>query len=233
MFFALFYYLNKFSIKFKLKYLFALMPFLLMMLIQVTRMYILAFVVITFYHIMAKLKIQYRIFSIIFILLCYSFFFNNENKIIKSISDETIEDTKEKKDYIRFQTADYYLFKFSKNNISYLSGNGAYYPSSVYGKKILSLENNERYYLDDLGLIKGYFLFGLLFVLGYILIFIKSFTINVPKNKLYLKYYIWMIFILSFTTRANTNAGFGIVMVTVLYLFEFAHMEQESSLKIY
>ena len=95
----------------------------------------------------------------------------------------------------------------------------------------MSLNENEHYYMEDLGLLKGYVLFGVLFVFGYVLIFIKSFTIKIPDNKLYLKYYIWMILILSLTTRANTNAGFGAVMVTVLYLYEFANMEQKNLLK--
>lgn len=231
MFFALFYYLNKLGKKFKWKYLIALIPFLLMMLIQVTRIYILAFGVIAIYHFMIKSKFQYRVFGMIFFLGCYLFYYNTDNKIVKGIRDATEQVAEKKEDYIRLISADYFLFEFSKNNTTYFLGNGAYNYSSSYGKKVLSLNENEHYYMEDLGLLKGYVLFGVLFVFGYVLIFIKSFTIKIPDNKLYLKYYIWMILILSLTTRANTNAGFGAVMVTVLYLYEFANMEQKNLLK--
>jgi hypothetical protein len=228
MFFALFYYLNKLGRRFKIKYIIALIAFLMMMLMQVTRIYILAFGLIAIYHFMVKSKVQYRVFGIMFFVAGYLFFFNTDNKIITEVRDQNQHDVETKDDYIRLLAADYYLFKFPKNEISYFLGNGAYYHNSSYGKKILSLNENERYYLEDLGLLKGYVLFGVLFVFGYILIFIKSFTVSTPYNQLYLKYYIWMILILSLTTRANTNAGFGVVMVTVLYLFEFAYLEQNN-----
>lgn len=231
MFFALFYYLNKLGQKFKIKYLLALIPFLLMMLMQVTRIYILAFGLIAIYHFMIKSKTVFRISVIIGFMVCYSFFYNSENKVVKGIRDATENDVEKKDDYIRLLAADYYLFEFSNHTATYFLGNGAYNFNSSYGKKILSLNENEYFYLEDLGLFKGYFLFGILFVIGYILIFIKSFVIKLPHNQLYLKYYIWMILILSFTTRANTNAGFGVVLVSVLYLFEFAYLEQNNLIK--
>lgn len=231
MFFGLFYYLNKLGKKFKLKYLIALIPFLLMMLMQVTRIYILAFGLIAIYHFMIKSKVQYRIYGLIVFSTCYLFYYNSDNSMVKGIRDATQNDVEKKEDNIRLLAADYYLFNFPKNNIAYFVGNGAYHYSSSYGKKILSLNENEHYYLEDLGLLKGYFLFGVLFVLGYVLIFIKSFTVKIPDNQLYLKYYIWMILILSLTTRANTNASFGAVLVAVLYLFEFAYLEQNNLLR--
>ena len=227
MFFALVYYLNKLGKKFNWKYLIALLPFFLMMILQVTRMYILAFGVIAIYHFMIKSKLQYRVFAMIFFLAGFYYFYNSNNTIVKGMSEASENDFKQKEDYIRLQAAYYYLFDFPKNNSAYLIGNGAYHFSSPYGKKILSLNENDQYYLEDLGLVKGYVLFGFLFVFGYSWIFIKSFAIKIPDNKLYLKYYIWMILILSATTRANANAGFGSVMVTVLYLFEFANIEQK------
>lgn len=227
-FFALFYYLNKLSKKFKLKYLLLLLPFLAMMLMQVTRMYILAFGLIAIYHFMIKSKVQYRVGGIIIFLACYLYYNNTENTIVKGIRDATENDVGQKEDYIRLIEAEYFLYEFSNYTTTYLLGNGAYNYNSSYGKKILSLNENEHFYLEDLGIVKGYILFGILFVFGYVLIFIKSFTIKIPHNQLYLKYYIWMILILSFTTRANTNAGFGVVLVSVLYLFELAYLEQNN-----
>lgn len=226
MFFALFYYLNKIGRRFEIKYVIALIPFLIMMFSQVTRIYILAFVLIAIYHFTIKSNVKFRFLGIIFFSMCYLFFFNTDNKIVKGLREATNQDSEKIEDYIRVLSADYYLTAFSNNYSTYILGNGAYYHSSSYGKKILSINENENYYLEDLGLLKGYILFGILFVIGYILIFIKSFTVKIPYNKLYLKYYIWMVLILSFTTRANTNAGFGVVLVTILYLFEFAKLEQ-------
>ncbi|TRX20576.1 hypothetical protein FNW25_02710 [Flavobacterium franklandianum] len=227
-FFALFYYLNKLSKKFKLKHLLLLLPFLVMMLMQVTRIYILAFGLIAIYHFMIKSKVKYRIGGIIIFLVCYLYYNNTENAIVKGIRDATENDVEQKEDYIRLIEAEYFLYEFSNHTTTYLLGNGAYNYNSSYGKKILSLNENEHFFLEDIGIVKGYILFGILFVFGYILIFIKSFTIKIPHNQLYLKYYIWMILILSFTTRANTSAGFGVVLVSVLYLFELAYLEQNN-----
>lgn len=231
MFFALFYYLNKLGANFKIKYLIALIPFVLMMVMQVTRIYILAFGLIAIYHFMIKSQMKFRIATIIGFMICYSYFYNSENTIVKGIRNATENDVEQKEDNIRLLEAQYFLFNFSNNDITYVLGNGAYYYKSSYGKQISYLSTNQSFYLEDLGILKGYFLFGILFVIGYILIFIKSFTVKIPYDLLYLKYYIWMILILSFTTRANTNAGFGAVMVTVLYLFEFAYLEQNNLIK--
>jgi len=228
MFFALFYYLNKLGRNFKLKYLLLFLPFFLMMLVQVTRMYYLAFGLIAIYHFMIKSKLLFRIVIISIFIFCYSFFYNSGNKTIEGIRNANDVDVERKEDNIRLISATYFLFEFPKDPINYFLGSGAYNYNSSYGKKILNLNENEFFYLEDIGILKGYVLFGVLFVLGYVLIFIKSFTMKIPHNQLYLQYFIWMILILSFTTRANTNAGFGVVLVSVLYLFELAYLEQNN-----
>jgi hypothetical protein len=228
MFFALFYYLNKFGRNFTIKYFLLILPFVVMMLLQVTRVYILAFGLIATYHFMIKSKSKYRIAAIVGFLFCYSFYYNSDNSIVKGIKDATESDVDQKEDNIRLLEANYFLFDLSNNDISYLIGNGAYYNSSSFGKKLLSLSKDYNFYLDDLGLLKGYILFGILFVLGYVLIFIKSFTFKIPYDLLYLKYNIWLVLFFSFTTRASTNAGFGVVFVSVLYLYELAYLEQRN-----
>lgn len=227
MFFALFYYLNKLGKKFELYYLLLLLSFLAMMLMQVTRMYILAFGLIAIYHFMIKSKTVFRISILVGFIISYSFFYNSDNKVIKGIREVTENDVGKKEDYIRLLSADYFMFEFSNHEATYFLGNGAYNFNSSYGKKIVNLNENQYFYLEDLGILKGYFLFGILFFIGYVFIFIKSFVVKIPHNQLYLKYFIWMILILSFTTRANTDAGFGVVFVSVLYLFEFAFLEQK------
>lgn len=219
MFFALFYYLNKIGKEMKIFHMIALILFIIMMSLQVTRIYFVSFGLIAIYHLMFRTKRILKVFTLFFFLLFYFIINNSENKVVNELLVSSKEDVAND-DYIRFIELDYYFFHFTNEKITYLLGNGADYYKSKYGQKISGLRVNQNYYLEDLGIYKGYFLFGIFFVIGYFIIFFKSFEIKTPLEMSYIKYYIWMILILSFTTRANTNAAYGTVLAVVLYLYE-------------
>ncbi|MFZ4456096.1 MAG: hypothetical protein ACOYOT_07745 [Bacteroidales bacterium] len=220
LFFALFYFLNKTGNVFKLKDIIILGIFVATMIMQATRIYIFAFILIALFHLLKKSKLIYRIIAIASCIGLYYMYSYSTNPIIVGIRESNQEDSKLKDDYIRVQAADYFLFHLQPNPIASLLGNGAPFATSEYGKKIESLKDNEMYFIDDLGIIGGYTLFGILFVVGYIYLFYLSIKIPLPYEKMYLKYYIWAMIIMSLTTRALHNGGFVVTTAIVLYLYQ-------------
>lgn len=221
LFYGLLYYLGKLGkSKFRIKYLLLLLPFLWMLFSQVTRIYILAFFLILVYHFMLKSKVIYRIILILFVISVYSYVLNTDNAKVVGLREKIESDTKQGDKYIRFLAVNHFFNEFSPYTINQYLGNGPIYFGSRYGEKITFLREKRLYFLEDLGLLKGYVLYGILFVYGYLIIFKKSFTIRVPYTMNYLKYYIWFILAMSLTTRANTAADFGLVLLAVLYMLE-------------
>jgi len=221
LFYAILYYLNKIGReRFQLKYYILILPFVWMMFSQVTRIYILAFSLILIYHFMIKSKLIYKVILIILFTSLYSYVLNTNNAKVVGLREKIDADSKEGDKYIRFLAINHFLNEFSPHTINQFMGNGPIYFGSSYGERITYLREKRLYFLEDLGLLKGYVLYGIFFVYGYLIIFKKSFTLDLPYEMNYLKYYIWFILAMSLTTRANTAADFGLVLIAAIYMLE-------------
>ncbi|MEJ0106418.1 MAG: hypothetical protein WDO19_29450 [Bacteroidota bacterium] len=112
---------------------------------------------------------------------------------------------------------------FSPSTINMILGNGAPYgDQSDLSKKEKYLQTL-GYYLTDVGIIAVYVMFGIIAVVGFLLIFIKSFTLPLPPRYQYLKYYIWMLLFTSLTSDCLYGDKCLITNVFALYCFQVVY----------
>jgi hypothetical protein len=82
--------------------------------------------------------------------------------------------------------------------------------------------------LSDVGIIAVYAMFGIFSIIGFVIIWIKSFIIPLPAEYQYAKYYLWYILFTSFTWYSVYHYHYLISTVFALYLF---HKGMEASRK--
>ena len=151
---------------------------------------------------------------------------HSDNELVKGIIESQENSFKEGKDYIRIRSGVYFLTEFSPNNINMVLGNGVPYEGiSDYGKFVETLKK-KVFYMSDVGIISVYIMFGILAIIAYILIWIKSFTLSLPSEYYYLKYYLWFLLITSLTSYNVYSYNYLVSTVFVLYIYQTIYIEQ-------
>ncbi|MBD1394656.1 hypothetical protein [Mucilaginibacter glaciei] len=192
--------------------------------LQVTRQTIFVMLLLYLIHFLRSVKPKYKIAVVLLFVVAGYAFISMETKLSNGLRDQQKEDASAGKDYIRIKAADYFLTQFTPNLASKIFGNGFANDTSRYGKAVLALGDSYGYFLSDVGLVEVYISFGIFSILGYLLIFIKSFTITIPAAYYYLKYYLWMIMATSLTSDSLINYGFLITTIFVLYIYQRLYM---------
>jgi hypothetical protein len=195
--------------------------------LQVTRQTIAVMLVIYMIHFLRNVKLPMKIATIAtFALGCYLFMVS-DNPISRGLAEQQKVDASAGDEYIRILSARYFLTEFTPNTISQIFGNGFFNETSNYGKTLNALSENYGYFLSDVGLVEVYVTFGILALLGFALIFIKSFTIPLDADHYYLKYYIWMIMVTSLSSDFLVSYYYVITTAFVLYCYHRLYEEQK------
>lgn len=187
--------------------------------LTLTRIYIFAVSVITFFYIVSKFKFVGKLIAAaLFVLL---FFFIAQLGFVQKIVDNTVEEIETLDNYVRLQEAEYFLGEFQQSTLTYIFGNGFERTSSiVYGKKLVELKQVNNYYISDLGILGLYIYLGIPGVIAIILLVYKGIKLKVPQEFQYLKMFIVFLLLTCFTTFAFYSLDFLISIVFVLYLYE-------------
>ena len=195
--------------------------------IQATRQFILGVLIIFVYHFIKDVSIFKKVVVMVLFsgLLVYYITVSN-NVIIRGLVETQEQTAQEGRDNLRVLSGAYFLTELSPTNINKVFGNGV--PSgedSSYSRFVDSL-NQYGLYMSDVGIIAVYAMFGIIGVLGYILIWIKSFSLPLPKNYYYLKYYLWFLLVTSLTSDTIYSYNFLICTVLVIYLYQIQYLDQ-------
>lgn len=153
---------------------------------------------------------------------------NSDIPMIKGVIETQQRDSKLGEDYIRVQAGKYFLTDFSPNTLSKIFGNGA--PSwgiSKYGKFEERLSITHEYFLSDVGIIAVYAMFGIFAIIGFILMWYRSFVLPIPDPYVYAKYYLWYLLFTSFTWYSVYHYHYVITTIFVLYIYHKSHMDQK------
>lgn len=189
--------------------------------LQLIRQFIIVILLIYFYHFYGKSKWYIKLTVTSVIIILGTILFNQENLMIDGLKQSTHNDFGSGIEYIRLRSALYFINDFSPNILNQFFGNGATIKNaSNYGNFVNSLSIEKGYYLDDLGIIGFYTLFGILAVIAYIIIWYKSFKIPLSDRFYYLKYYLWFLLFTSLTSYNIFNYNFLITNVIVLYIYQ-------------
>ncbi|MCD7972282.1 MAG: hypothetical protein LUG18_06395 [Candidatus Azobacteroides sp.] len=222
LFFGIAYFFHKILRKenTRLSFIF-LVILLVIMFMQVTRQYILAVGIMILLGLLRKSKLYMKILAVLFVFIAANIYQYSTNPLIEGIRESQSQNMEEKEDYIRIIAANYFLFEMAPNKLATVFGNGIPNHQTSYGREYYgNLTEEEGFYFVDLGLIGGYSLFGILFVIGYIIIGYRTFKYPPGDSGEYLRYYILMIFVMSLTSASVLGHGFVVPTAIVLYLYE-------------
>jgi len=197
--------------------------------LQVTRQFIFGVVLIYAIHFLSTQSLVKKIVFITVFFAAAFWFMTSDNEIARGIIETQQRDMQLGQDYIRVVAAEFFISDFSPNLITRILGNGP--PSwgiSSYGIYIRNLADTKEFFLADVGLIGMYAMFGILPVIAYIMIWIKSFTIRLPKEYYYLKYYLWYLLLTSLTWYSVYHYSYLISTVFVLYSYQRLYDQQKT-----
>ena len=187
---------------------------------QVTRQFIFGVFLMYLIHLTRHQHLLQRTLTVGGVMVFLFILLNAGIAQIEGVIEAGQRDANLGKDYIRVSAGNYFLTDFSPNLPTQIFGNGV--PSwgfSRYGNFIEQLGLSRGYFLSDVGLIAVYAMFGVFAVLGFLLMWIKSFTIPLPDEYQYLKYYLWYLLLTSFTWFTVYHHHYVVATVMALYMY--------------
>ena len=174
-------------------------------------------------------KVKSRLMIGFLILVCavlVSYMFQG---IIQALVTQSLQDRSHGADYIRIVAAKHFLTDFFRTPVAYISGNGMYSNTSSYGLEISRLRS-QGYYLSDIGLIGNYAIYGAFFIIGVLGICIKSLTIKINSNFIYIRYMFIAIVFALLTGGGFMYSDFICSTVCLLYLIDTSgYLPKENS----
>ena len=194
---------------------------------QVTRQFIVGILLIYLYHVIRSIRIWKKLVVFASLVSIIIFLQYVNHPIIDGLVDSTRNDANLGSNYIRVLAGEFFLTDFSPNLSTQILGNGVpYFGVSNFGLYVDSLGVTQEYFLSDVGIIAVYVMFGVLAIIAYLLIFIKSFIIPLPENFQYLKYYLWFMLLTSLTWYTTYHYHYLIITVYVLYMYQAVYLGQ-------
>jgi hypothetical protein len=150
--------------------------------------------------------------------------------IIYAMFEVTIEQSQAVESNVRVKAIDYFLTEFYPNKIAYFTGNGAN-GNSVYGLRIIRIMKEYGYYQADIGILGEYTKYGVLFVLGVIIILYRALTVKIPEKIMFVKYNFLGILMTSLTGGgAFGSSGTNILINCMLLYLVDLHLNKDKSL---
>lgn len=208
----------------------------LVVVLQVTRQSIAVLILIYLFHLVRNSSMTYKVLTGLLVGCIAFVVLNIDNPIVKGLQEVQNDTASQGDDYIRILSGTYFLKDLSPNTASRILGNGVPYyrpyDASNYGLYTHYLQEEFNYYLDDVGIIAFYTMFGVGAVIGYLLIFFNSFKIKLPPKYQYLKYYIWYLGATCFTNDAIYSHKFLAANIIALVCYQTVYESPNYKLEI-
>jgi len=199
---------------------------------QVTRQFIAGILLIFLYHFVRTLSLAKKVMILVSFLAIIFILLDAESPVIMGLIDSTRSDASLGGDYIRVLAGEYFLTDFSPNRITQFFGNGVSYSGvSDFGFYVDMLGSTQNYFLSDVGIIAVYAMFGVPAIIAYLLIWIKSFTIPLPEEFQYLKYYLWFVLLTSFTWYTTYHYHYLVTTVYILYMYQAIYSRKKEEVE--
>jgi len=194
---------------------------ILLPIVQVTRQFIAAAVLLFSFNFIKNISWTTRIVLVFLLIFTIPFILNSDIEWVNILLEQSESDFSEGTDYIRLQAADFFLFEFSPNWVTAIFGNGVpLWNQSDYGIYIAMLQYQHGFFLEDVGIIGYYAQIGLFGVLAFILIWVYSFSFSLPKQYYYLKYYLWFLLITGLTWYSIYHYHYLLITTLVLGMYQ-------------
>lgn len=221
--FAYFIALNKAYTTKKKNFIILSIVFFIFIIMQVTRQLILWTALVSIAYIFQKNK-KLMIVCIITFFTLYLVGSNikiRQDSVIGSmveLTQQQITDNSKGDENIRISEYRYFFTEWPSNMVTKLIGNGYPHSDSGYGRYYSNLQQNQRYFLSDVGYAQMYVVTGFIGLILYLCLFLKSSFRRMPEDLAYTK--MFMLFLLPANIAASWYAKTDcqIAMCSAVYL---------------
>lgn len=198
-----FYTISQYYKKKQLKWIFIFLFSLILIIMTLTRSLIVgSFILLTLY-ILRSSKFLFKIVAVVIvsglvILITQMEFFKIMTELTK-IQFQNMESD------FRVLSAQFFLTEFSPNLAAKIFGNGLSGVDTWYNLYIAYLARRLGFYTSDIGYLGFYVTHGIITVVAFFVIIYRTIRISVPKDRLYGKYFLYFVFIVSLIVDTPFN----------------------------
>jgi len=171
----------------KVKYIVLLLGALGIFVLLGTRQVIASVLLLTIIFVLQSrvIKSKFIFFALVGVAIIPVFFLFQD--ILTAMFDVTVSQSRNAEGGIRLKAATYFLTDFYKNKWAYIIGNG-FAGSSGYGLRMDRISALYKFYQSDIGLIGEYTKYGVLFVIGVVIILYRALTTKLPEDLMFIKF---------------------------------------------
>jgi hypothetical protein len=192
---------------------------------QVTRQAIAAVFIVCVYHIVRDQSFERKIIVVIVAASSLIIVLNSNIKIVNKLLNQS-EQNNTVTGNIRVKAAAYYFANYSPSFINQILGNGVpYNNSTVYGLYRSKLEH-KGFFDTDIGLVSFYIFFGIFALIAIVFLYFKSLFFDIPKDYMYLKYYVFYLIASALTSDSSFNYDCLITNVFVFYCLQSLYLKK-------
>jgi hypothetical protein len=231
---AYFYFLDRFLKQNRLTDFFLSLLCISTFILQGTRVYIypMVFLTLIFIIFVKRIRGKFLLVFLVFVAVISLYFVFKQIFIeLTKVSSSQVSNISGN---VRIRAANFYLTDYMPGWLAYVFGNGTPGPGSLFGQRSIYYNLKFGYYITDIGIIGDYVKFGILFILGGLIMFVKSLTFKISHEYNFLKYHI-MCQCFTLLTGYGLLGGVDVVIVLILYVFDVnrsMNSETTSSLNI-
>lgn len=220
-----FYSLNRYFVQHKFSWLILYISTLIFIVMTLTRTLIgVSFVLSALFTIHNSSYLK-KILAIVIVSL--SIYLISQISYFQIMFQETQGQSQQWDKDIRIRAANYYLHQFSPNIVTKVFGNGNPAGDSEYGNFVkYQLQSKHRYFLSDLGYIGIYVTYGFLSLIALLILFIKVVKTKVSNDYLFVKYFLYFIFIVSIIIPVFVYPDYIPSIVFAIYILYKQELEQ-------
>jgi hypothetical protein len=215
---ALFFFLRKFYLENKMRYIFYVLLFYGILVMQGTRNSMAATALVIILSLIFSKTIRSKYIIYLLFLLSVIPMYMIFNEIFVSLIEKTEEQTVDFESDIRVRAATYFLTDFFPNKLAYFLGNSQDHMGSVYGMRVHTLKIAYGFYQSDVGFIGEFSKYGLIFALGAFWLLVKVLTTRLRPEHEYIKYYLYRSIILLPFGSGFTNPSSIAVLCLIMYI---------------
>ncbi len=227
---AFFLLLNRYLIDQKLKNVFLLGFFFIILLKGGFRSLTFATIFLSSFMVLRLMKYaarNYLTIIILFVLFAGLMYSRGTSAVLKNMISATQKQKREGENYIRARCLDYYFTVYPENKSYYFFGGGLSEGNSLESRKHQYIEEKFGFYWVDLGLIGFYIVIGAVASIGLLWYSVKAIFTRVPLNMIYLNFYFLYLLMVSITTMEIYRTGVFAVEAIVLYLIDINRVENK------
>lgn len=193
--------------------------FFITLILQGTRQNILLIGFATIVYILVSKRVKSKaLIMLLLVLLAIPVFYFFQD-IFMNLIAVSEKQSAQQGDDIRIKAVKFFLGDFFPSPFAYLIGNGDSHMASRYGMEVFRYKIVNGLYQSDIGILGDFSKYGVFFILGVVLIYIKVFNLKLTRF-IYIKYYFLISFLRLFLGSDFGSAEPIVLLSTMLYMID-------------